>query len=168
VIDAWAEEAIDDQLRKRSLCLELERLDQLTEVFYRRAVNDGDVQSGLLVTKIIERRCVMLGLSTPQQAVLQIVDSTIPKETTTDKIERVLREFASQDRGKDDDPTISRNSVEGRATVFKRLVLPTPGGPRSAIFAPRSSHNLSSALMICIAASLLHLRQQQRRRFGLL
>jgi hypothetical protein len=90
---------------KRSLCLELERLDQLTEVFYRRAVNDGDLQSGLLVTKIIERRCVMLGLSTPQQAVLQIVDSATPKETTTDKIERVLREFAAQNRSKDDDPT---------------------------------------------------------------
>jgi hypothetical protein len=91
---------------KRSLCLELERLDQLMEVFYRRAVNDGDVQSGLLVTKIIERRCVMLGLSTPQQAVLQIVDNATPKETTTDRIERMLREFAAQDRAKDpEDPT---------------------------------------------------------------
>jgi hypothetical protein len=37
---------------------------------------------------------------------LQIVDSTTPKETTTDKIERVLREFAAQDRSKDpEDPT---------------------------------------------------------------
>jgi hypothetical protein len=33
VIDAWAAEAIDDHLRTRSLYLELERLDQLTEVF---------------------------------------------------------------------------------------------------------------------------------------
>jgi hypothetical protein len=94
------------ELRKRSLRLELERLDQLMEVFYRRAVNDGDVQSGLLVTKIIERRCVVLGLSTPQQAVLQIVDNATPKETTTDRIERMLREFAAQDRAKDpEDPT---------------------------------------------------------------
>jgi transposase len=37
VIDTWVEEAIDDQLRKRSLCLELKRLDQLMEVFYRKA-----------------------------------------------------------------------------------------------------------------------------------
>jgi hypothetical protein len=105
VVDAWAEEAIDDQLRKRSLCLELERLDQLMEVFYSRAVNEADVQCGLLVAKLIERRCTMLGLHTPQQAVLQIVDSATPKETTTEKIERVLREFAAQGRGKDDDPT---------------------------------------------------------------
>jgi hypothetical protein len=45
------------------------------------------------------------GLSTPQQAVLQIVDSTTAKETTTEKIERVLREFAAQDRAKDDPTT---------------------------------------------------------------
>jgi hypothetical protein len=106
VIDAWAEEAIDDQTRKRSLCLELERLDELTRVFYQRAVKDADVQSGLLVAKLIERRCTMLGLHTPQQAVLQIVDSTTPKETTTDKIERVLREFAALCPAKDpEDPT---------------------------------------------------------------
>jgi hypothetical protein len=84
----------------------LSGLDQLMEVFYRRAVHDADVQSGLLVAKLIERRSTMLGLRTPQQAVLQIVDSTTPKETTTDKIERVLREFAAQHRSKDpEDPT---------------------------------------------------------------
>jgi hypothetical protein len=48
----------------------------------------------------------MPGLSTPEQAVLQIVDSTTRRETTTEKIERVLREFAAQDRAKDpQDPT---------------------------------------------------------------
>jgi hypothetical protein len=44
----------------------------------------------------------MLGLHTPQSAVLQIVDETKPKETSIDKIERVLAEFAAQ---KKDDPT---------------------------------------------------------------
>jgi hypothetical protein len=62
----------------------------------------GDVSRGALVTKIVERRCVMLGLHTPQSAVLQIVDETKPKETSIDKIERVLAEFAAQ---KKDDPT---------------------------------------------------------------
>jgi hypothetical protein len=32
-----------------------------------------------LVTKIIERRCVMIGLHTPQTAVLQIVEESAPK-----------------------------------------------------------------------------------------
>jgi predicted LPLAT superfamily acyltransferase len=36
--------------------VELERLDQLMEVVYRRAVNDADVQCGLLAAKPIERR----------------------------------------------------------------------------------------------------------------
>jgi hypothetical protein len=48
--------------------------------------------------KIVERRCVMLGLCTPQTAVLQIVDAVKPyQETGIDKIERVLAELAAQD-----------------------------------------------------------------------
>jgi hypothetical protein len=69
-----------------------------------RAVDDAGVQCGFLVAKLIERRCVMLGLSTPQQAVLKIVNDASPNETTTDRTQRVLEEFAAQDRTKDDDP----------------------------------------------------------------
>jgi hypothetical protein len=39
---------------------------------------------------LIERRCVILGLHTPQTAVLQIVETSAPKETSTDRIERAL------------------------------------------------------------------------------
>lgn len=35
VIDRWAESTIDDKLRKHSLALELARLDELQQVFYR-------------------------------------------------------------------------------------------------------------------------------------
>jgi hypothetical protein len=66
-------------------------------VFYQKAVLEGDVQCGVLATKIIERRGVMLGLHTPQTAVLKIV-----KETSTDRIERVLNELCAQRK---DDPT---------------------------------------------------------------
>jgi hypothetical protein len=48
------------------------------------------------------RRCVMFGLSTPQQAVLKIVNDASPNETTMDRIRRVLEEFAAQDRTKDE------------------------------------------------------------------
>jgi hypothetical protein len=44
----------------------------------------------------------MLGLHTPQNAVLQIVDEAKPKETSTDRIERVPAEFAAQEK---DEPT---------------------------------------------------------------
>ncbi|HEY2529816.1 MAG TPA: hypothetical protein VGJ20_18045 [Xanthobacteraceae bacterium] len=103
-IDFWAETAIDDKLRKNTLCLELARLDQMQEVFHARALQ-GDVQCGALVTKIIERRCTMLGLHTPQTAVLQIVDSATPQQqSSTDKIERVLAGLIGRN-AKDDDPT---------------------------------------------------------------
>jgi hypothetical protein len=49
-----------------------------------------------LVTKIIERRAVMLGLHTPQTALLQIIDEATPKETSTGCIERVAQRL---DRG---------------------------------------------------------------------
>jgi hypothetical protein len=104
VIDAWAEEAINDQLRKRSLCLELERLDELMRVFYQRAINDADVQSGLLVAKLIERRSVMLGLNAPALMTLQLIEPATPKPTTHDRILQAIQSL--QDRTKDpEDPT---------------------------------------------------------------
>lgn len=36
-IDAWAETAIDDKIRKNTQVLEPARLDELQETFYRRA-----------------------------------------------------------------------------------------------------------------------------------
>jgi hypothetical protein len=101
-IDRFADSVITDKTRKHSLALELARLDELQEVFYQRAL-EGDVQCGALVTKIIERRCVMLGLSTPQTAVLQIVEEAAPKVTTTDRIEAALNALAASK--KNDDPT---------------------------------------------------------------
>jgi hypothetical protein len=82
------------------LALELARLDELQEVFYQRAL-EGDVQCGALVTKIIETRGVMLGLHTPQTAVLQIVDQAKPAETSTDRIERVLAELTAESKKTD-------------------------------------------------------------------
>jgi hypothetical protein len=94
---------IIDKTRKHTLALELSRLDDLPEVFYARAL-EGAVQCGALVTKILERRCVMLGLHTPQTAVLQIVDEARPKETSNDRIERALNALV-EDQRKNDDPT---------------------------------------------------------------
>lgn len=108
VIDAWADSIIDDKLRKHSLALELTRRDELQQVFYRRAIDDADVQSGLLLTKLIERRCVALGLYASQAATLQIIESTAPKETTTTGSRRRSGAFSrtgSQGR-RSDDPLI--------------------------------------------------------------
>jgi hypothetical protein len=63
-------------------------------------VRDGDVQCGALVTKIIDGRGVMLGLHTPQTAV-KIVEEAVPKETSTDKIERALNALLEDQRKND-------------------------------------------------------------------
>lgn len=104
VIDLWADQTITDRIRKHTLTLELARLDELQQVFYQRAL-EGDVQCGALVTKIIERCGVMLGLHTPQTAVLKIVEDAGPKQTNTDRIEAALNALLADQRKKDDDPT---------------------------------------------------------------
>jgi hypothetical protein len=73
VIDRWAASAIEEKIRKNTLAPEL------------------------------ARRCVMLGLSTPQTAVLQIVDEARSQETSTDRIERVLNALIEDQ--KKNDPT---------------------------------------------------------------
>jgi hypothetical protein len=80
---------VNPALRKQTLALELARLDEMELRFYEHAL-EGDVPSGALVAKLIERRGVMLGLHTPQTAVLQIVDEAKPKQTSTDRIEAAL------------------------------------------------------------------------------
>ncbi len=65
--------------------LALARRDALRGTFYARVL-DGDVQCAALVTKITERRCVTLDLSTPQTAIAQIVDESTPKEMSIDKL----------------------------------------------------------------------------------
>src|SRR5262249_53680539 len=75
--------------RKHSLALELERLDQLQQVFSARAL-EGDVASGALVAKIIERRCTMLGLYTPPATMLQVIEAEAPRETSTEKIRAAI------------------------------------------------------------------------------
>jgi hypothetical protein len=100
-LDHFTETTIDDKVRRHTLALELARLDELQETFYARAL-EGDVQCGALVTKIIERRCTMLGLYTPQTATLQVIEAEVPRETSTER----LRAAIDRIRGKthQDDP----------------------------------------------------------------
>jgi hypothetical protein len=102
VIDRWASVALTSEARKHGLALELARLDELQRTFYEKALG-GDIASGALCEKIIARRCVMLGLHAPQTAVLTIVDEATPKETSSDRIERVLAELCAK---KDDEPPV--------------------------------------------------------------
>jgi transposase-like protein len=89
VLDRFTETTIDDKTRKHTLALELARLDELQETFYARAL-EGDVASGALITKIIERRCTMLGLYTPQTATLQVIEAEAPRETSTERLRAAI------------------------------------------------------------------------------
>ena len=57
---------------------------------------EGDVQSGALCAKIIERRCTMLGLYTPPTATLKVIEAQAPRETSTEKVRRVLNELLGE------------------------------------------------------------------------
>src|SRR5215469_215325 len=50
---------------RRTLAMELMRLDQLEEAFERKALRDRDISSGALMVKIAERRQILLGLAAP-------------------------------------------------------------------------------------------------------
>ena len=88
-LDRFTETTIDDKVRKHTLALELARLDELQGTFYARAL-EGDVACGALITKIIERRCTMLGLYTPQTATLQVIEAEAPRETSTERIRAAI------------------------------------------------------------------------------
>ena len=53
-LDLFAVATINARVRTHALALELSRLDELQSVFYERA-KAGDVASGMLLTKIMER-----------------------------------------------------------------------------------------------------------------
>src|SRR5215468_4229651 len=88
-LDRFTETTIDDKIRRHTLALELARLDESQETFYARAL-EGDVQCGALITKIIERRCTMLGLYTPQTATLQVIEAETPRETSTERLRAAI------------------------------------------------------------------------------
>ena len=62
---------------------------------------EGDVQCGALCTKIIERRCTMLGLYTPQTATLQVIEAEAP---STDKISALIGRIRGKTMDDPDDP----------------------------------------------------------------
>ena len=106
-LDRFTETTIDDKTRKHTLALELARLDELQETFYARAL-EGDVACGALITKIIERRCVMLGLYTPQTATLQIIEAEAPRETSTERLRAAIERIRGK-RHQDDLPATDQD-----------------------------------------------------------
>lgn len=98
ILRNYAHGVLDDDCRRNHLALELARIDMLQQQYYAKAMN-GDLQAAQFVSKLIERRCVMLGLHTPQMHTLQIIDNTTQRKSTTDRLEAAISALIEDKRG---------------------------------------------------------------------
>jgi hypothetical protein len=105
VLDRYCDRTLNSDVRRHGLAIELAPLDRLLEAAWPKAMG-GDLAAIVISEKLSARRCVMLGLHAPQEAVLRIIEESRPKETSTDRIERALNELSAQRRLSD-----QRNSV---------------------------------------------------------
>src|SRR5215831_10642787 len=83
-----------DAYLKRTLALELMRLDQLEMAFEGKALRDKDVPAGVLMVKIAERRATLLGLNPPQgHAVTVVQHEPVARKTSIEEVRARLDEF---------------------------------------------------------------------------
>lgn len=91
VLDRHPIELNRDAYLKRTLALELLRLDQLEMAFEAKALADHDVATGVLMVKIAERRATLLGLKPTLGHFVRVVQhEPASKPTSVDKIEAAL------------------------------------------------------------------------------
>ena len=95
-----------DRFLKRTLALELMRLDQLEMAFESKAIRDRDVAAGVLMVKIAERRATLLGLNPPLGHAVHVVQHE-PREalTSTDKIRAAIDRIQKNGKPPLPDPT---------------------------------------------------------------
>jgi hypothetical protein len=79
-----------DAYLRRTLALELMRLDQLEMAFAGKALEDQDVASGMLLVKVAERRATLLGLNAPIGHAVAVVAAPPANQRSTDAMERPL------------------------------------------------------------------------------
>jgi hypothetical protein len=92
IVADWVEASVDPDLRKTVFVETLELLREMIAGAYPKAVR-GHIPSMLAVNRIIGRRNQMLGLKTPEQSIVRIIDENIPKPSSTERIEAALRQF---------------------------------------------------------------------------
>ena len=78
---------------KRTLAMELVRLDQLETAFIVKALRDQDVPAGILMVKIGERRATLLGLNPPQGRQSRSSSEPAKKLTSLEEARVRLDEF---------------------------------------------------------------------------
>jgi hypothetical protein len=81
---------IDAAYRRRSIALSVLRLDQLHEVFHRKAVNESDIEAGNLCIRIEAERRAVLGLTGSNFDPVQLTRDSHPEENSLSAFERAL------------------------------------------------------------------------------
>src|SRR5215472_11614309 len=90
-----------DRFLKRTLALELMRLDQLEMAFEGKAIKDRDPAAGSLMVKILERRATLLGLNPPLGHAVQVIQhEPVEKPTSTDLLEAALNRVQREQQRK--------------------------------------------------------------------
>jgi hypothetical protein len=96
IVADWVEASVDPDLRKAVFVETLEQLREVIRGLYPKAAA-GHVPSVLALNRVWGRRNQMLGLKTPEQSIVRIIDESVPQRvTTTDRIEAALRQLQEQ------------------------------------------------------------------------
>jgi len=87
IISDWTEASIDPNLRKTVFVETLEQLREVIRGLYPMAAA-GHVPSVLALNRVWGRRNQMLGLKTPEQSIVRIIDESAPKPGNVDEPHR--------------------------------------------------------------------------------
>jgi len=109
VLDHHPIEIDRDKYLKRTLALELLRLDELEEAFRDKAIVDRDVASGALLVRIAERRATLLGLNPPLGHAVQVIQHEPEnKPTSTERLRAAIDRVRGK-RPQDDLPATDQD-----------------------------------------------------------
>ena len=88
-----------DKYLRRTLALELHKLDELEEAFHSKAILNRDVAAGALLVKIYERRATLLGLNPPTgHAVAIIQNPPADQPNSFDRIRAAVDQLMHDDK----------------------------------------------------------------------
>jgi hypothetical protein len=94
----WIPTVLNHQTRTRIVVEDLEITDSVLKSFLPLA-RGGDPQAALVVSRFIQERRILLGLSLPTRADPMLIDMQAePPQSSTDKIEKVILALCGEDR----------------------------------------------------------------------
>jgi hypothetical protein len=94
----WIPTVLNHQTRTRIVVEDLELTDAMIKAF-GPAARGGDAQAALVLSRFVQERRILLGLSLPTRADPMLIDMQAePAQTSTDKLEAVIMRLCGEDR----------------------------------------------------------------------